>query len=348
MSSVCSTVHCCRRSPGAAFATSTLSSRICATRLSMICLLHCAVLHLVLWNELRSFLHHLRNKNTNGLFNDALLNSFSRHRRNRSVAQLILVVLDHIFVAGELTNQHLGLVLHLVGTLAAILLAVSRNLFRLGHIHHLIDHRKYHRDINALAAQRQGDQLHVELGSCWSCSFFTSRKSALLPAVGPLFSPAAGPLFSPAVGPSTIHHVVLDLGLLCLDVDNLTLFSALCWACRFSVSCRSLCSFALLLALLGSFLRTLVHVLSVPSRFFWSLVLSPHAVSRASARSFTCLRVVWWFPAPLFPLPCAARGGRWLQSSAALVCHDIAVHPRTRLRESLNMSESMLFFCLVC
>ena len=48
----------------------------------------------------------------------------------------------------------------------------------------------------------------------------------------------------------------------------------------------------------------------------------------SSASSFTylrtllhVLRVVWWSQAPLFSPPPAARGGRWLQSSAALVRH---------------------------
>ena len=66
-------------------------------------LLHCAFLRIVLWSELHSFngfLHHLRNRDVNGLFSDALI----------SVEQLILVVIsDRIPVATDLMSQDLCL-----------------------------------------------------------------------------------------------------------------------------------------------------------------------------------------------------------------------------------------------
>ena len=46
--------------------------------------LHCVVLHTLRWNVLHDFsgfLHHLSNRDIDAFFNDALLNSFSRHRR---------------------------------------------------------------------------------------------------------------------------------------------------------------------------------------------------------------------------------------------------------------------------
>ena len=79
-------------------------------------LLHCVALHTLLWEALHNFnnsLHHLQNGDVNGLFNDALLSSFLRHRRNhlliegheRRLARLVRVPKDLILEHGYIQCQ---------------------------------------------------------------------------------------------------------------------------------------------------------------------------------------------------------------------------------------------------
>ena len=137
-------------------------------------LLQCAVLHLVLWNELHSvnsFSHHSRNRGINGLFNDALDTRIS-------VGQLILVVSDRIPVAGDMMSRNVVLVLRLANILDAIrLLAVIFTLLRLEQGYRLIDQRDDFREstIFPLITKEINFRFDAELLGVWK-----DRRSSII------------------------------------------------------------------------------------------------------------------------------------------------------------------------
>ena len=89
-------------------------------------------------------------------------------------------LLDRLFVAGDQTNQHLGLVLLLIASLIVIRpFAVIFTLFRFGQGHHLIDHR----DVLPLSANELNFISDTELHGV-----FGNRRSSSItrPVIGAL------------------------------------------------------------------------------------------------------------------------------------------------------------------
>ena len=149
------------------------------------------------------------------------------------------------------------------------------------------------------------------LACSWLCSF--------LPAVGPLFPTRCGsalsyPLWDRWVRFSVIHHVVLDLRLLCLPGSSITVLFTLSAGIKqvlavpvcpsrhsrlgFSSCVRSPASMLASASVSLRERRTHNRLCNVRPRFRQGSWLSLHVLTHvfSSARSHRVLRVVWWSP----------------------------------------------------